>query len=499
MSSMKRIQATSVFLVVLTLLGTLVACQEADLPLPSITTISPDTGPVGTEITVIGSNLGESIEQVKILFGATPGITVAVNATRVLVKVPTLNPGTYSLGAELGGRQSKASFKFTVLEKSAVAPTDPFELLAPGTLDPTFENAGVIVSEVFQVGTFSGTNYPPDWLSQPDGKFVVVAVASGGFEISRFNTDGRRDIAFGLNGISKLQDRIGIFGNDQGYPTLRRSSTGKYIVTVQALATSYPYIQTWMINADGSLDQNFGLNGTISVSDGGNKKSFFDAAPLPDGRVIVIGQSETQTFIRRYLASGLIDNSFGVNGEKGISPKKSIEFIQNLSDGNLIVYGREYPKVSDIIKFNPDGVLDNSFRFDGYRLFGPINVSGRSAHYVIERSGNIYVVGDGGTIDRVLPNGSWDSDFQIKTKMKVEDCIFGPDGSVILFGSGPSIERYDSRGIPDTKFGSTGSVNIPVGEKVLTGTVSGNKLTIYGSLSSGPNGNTKLFAARIKY
>jgi hypothetical protein len=115
-TAVNRLHIPSVLLAVLLFLGVMVACQEPELPPPVISTISPDTGPVGTEITVIGSNLGETIEQVQILFGATLGETISVNATRVLIKVPTLAAGVYSLGAKLGDRTSKSSIKFTVLE-----------------------------------------------------------------------------------------------------------------------------------------------------------------------------------------------------------------------------------------------------------------------------------------------------------------------------------------------------------------------------------------------
>jgi uncharacterized delta-60 repeat protein len=513
MAIMKRLHAPSVLLAVLLLLGVMVACQEPELPSPVITTISPDIGPVGTEITVIGSNLGESIEQVKILFGGTPGITVAVNATRVLVKVPTLVPGTYSLGAELGGRQSKASLKFTVLDNKPSA----FDLLSPGSLDPSFGDKGVARAQ--EALFIESPETKPDWLIQPDGKFVLVASGSAAFDVSRWNSDISRDKTFGADGTATLPVTIPVF-QGASFPKIQRIPSGEFLVSVGATSTANPRIQIWTMDADGKLNQKFGRNGTIVVSGDTNDEGFFDSTLLPNGKVIAIGHNLSQVILKKYLSTGLIDNSFGTSGKLIFSSDLGyFDRITTVSEGKILIFGTKASdpfsgNLAGIVKIDSNGIVDRTFNFITRRSSGPVFVSSNRHKYIVERNEKIFVTskiqeyGEDTIISGLLSNGSWDPFFQIITKEGVSDFIFGPDGSLLLFGNSVSLEKYDSNGVIDNKFGDSGRRYIPKNAAETVGTtfsgfISGNQLAVYGSLGSfvasdyAPS--SRLFAARIRY
>jgi uncharacterized protein (TIGR03437 family) len=65
--------------------------------IPSITSISPTSGPVGTLVTITGSNLGSTQGSSTVTFGTTAATVSSWSDTQIQATVPSLSAGTYDV------------------------------------------------------------------------------------------------------------------------------------------------------------------------------------------------------------------------------------------------------------------------------------------------------------------------------------------------------------------------------------------------------------------
>jgi uncharacterized delta-60 repeat protein len=131
--------------------------------------------------------------------------------------------------------------------------------------------------------------------------------------------------------------------------------------------------QTIMANS-GDLDQTFG-NGGLIITPGKSNRA---VAKQPDGKFLVGGtftnsMGNIEFSIIRYNPDGSIDNSFG-NGEVHTDFNSGVNYITSIavaSNGKIVVAGYHaaqpltYSGVLIIARYNPDGSLDNSFNGNG--------------------------------------------------------------------------------------------------------------------------------------
>jgi hypothetical protein len=468
-------------------LSFLVACESGEVvPSPSISGIKPDTGPVGTEVTITGTNLGTDGVYATISFGSQPAtaISSAASSGKITVQVPSLNPGVYQVSAKLGERSPSGPVKFTV------TPTipDQFDALAPGTLDPNF-----------------GVN----------------GVASNDLNLYRWNADSTLDKSFGVNGVVKLPDYVYMSSVILQHPKLYLMSTGEYFIslTLGGYSSTDGALQIWKIDSDGKINHNFGRNGKITVSDPDKLSGFFDAVPLNDGKILVIGNNSAKTFLRRYLSNGQVDTNFGISGnldlDLNVGKHKN---LTPLTDGTVLIYSTNLNEIPQIVKVNSNGEIDKIFIPQQYSSANPM-INNNFKHSLVEYNGEIYLISDvensinKSAIYKILLNGSLDPSFKISTDLYVNNLIADVDGSVVLFGSVnfnklAAIERYDLNGIIDVKFGNSGRLTIPSGSaeeigRVFSGSTKGNTLIVHGVLGSHIQDQFtpryRIFSAHIKY
>ncbi len=67
-------------------------------------------------------------------------------------------------------------------------------------------------------------------------------------------------------------------------------------------------------NLDGSLDRTFGIDGRVVEVCGPNPVRVTDVASGPGGRLVVLLEVNGRYLVYRYLISGQINSTFGVNG-----------------------------------------------------------------------------------------------------------------------------------------------------------------------------------------
>src|SRR4029450_8077165 len=127
---------------------------------------------------------------------------------------------------------------------------------------------------------------------QSDGKIVAVGSTSGAaFLLARFNADGSLDQAFGTNGSVETT-----FGDQTAAGrAIVVQADGKIIVGGGSGAVSYSELNDFALaryNSDGSLDQSFGSSGKVTThfpGVGNTGSSATSVALQTDGKLAVGG------------------------------------------------------------------------------------------------------------------------------------------------------------------------------------------------------------------
>lgn len=271
-----------------------------------------------------------------------------------------------------------------------------------GTLDTSFASSGALVSAPF-------TDMYANLVSiQTDGKILIGGLACYADYnyftfVSRLNIDGSIDTSFGSAGKAYVPSC--------GYTSgMTLQSDGKILVT----GAYGPYGGDQAIarlNANGSLDASFGSGGIVHTSFSGRDGLACQAKVLSDGKIVTLGllnsldYSDTDITLVRYNANGSIDTTFGTNGKVinnlGITSEDPVDLVIQ-ADGKIIVAANTGSigtfNVSDIalIRYNPNGSLDNTFGINGV----VISNLGSNHDYIsdisLQSDGKILVAGGSG-------------------------------------------------------------------------------------------------------
>ena len=156
---------------------------------------------------------------------------------------------------------------------------------ASGVPDPTFGTNGLTRTDIGNLDNWSGS-----MILQPDGKIVINGYNQSGVflqssSILRFNTNGTLDSAFGTNGIVMIGEP-----NPDGNAfslTLALQANGKIINGGSRNGT----FGISRYNSNGTLDAAFGNNGVATTILGTNLgfDAIFESILQPDGKLVVAG------------------------------------------------------------------------------------------------------------------------------------------------------------------------------------------------------------------
>src|SRR5688572_5666030 len=240
----------------------------------------------------------------------------------------------------------------------------------PGTLDNSFGVGGVVTTD-FGSGL---DDLAMSVIMQPDGK-ILVGGRSGNLEfaVARYNTNGSLDPSFDNDGKATVA-----FGTYDISNQIILQPDGKIIAVggkeVGGFDADFALAR---FNANGTLDNSFGVGGKISMDFGNeNKSDMINAVDLQaDGKIVVTGfartGSQSNIALARFNTDGSLDNTFDSDG-KLVTVLGSYESrgysIKIQLDGKIVVAGWvKNPTYNDIlvIRYNANGSLDNSFDSDG--------------------------------------------------------------------------------------------------------------------------------------
>lgn len=358
---------------------------------------------------------------------------------------------------------------------------------APGDVDPTFGNQGVVFESF---STFATDSYFEihDSAVQSDGKTVVLGYGATEFGVhpdfflARFDANGALDTTFGpTNGGYVFID----FGNnalDEGFGVaIANDGT---IVAVGATYASGRKLAVARVAADGDSFTNITLDATSTSAD----QRFFGVAPAPDGGFAAVGSVDVpfgqHLVIARFEQSG--DLSW-IDTRAVTNEYAALHAVTFDLDGNIVAVGLTdaLPAIGTsfdwlVTRYTALGTPDSTFGVDGF-VTHDFNDSNDQLYAVgLQADGKIVVSGSGSitdmtgtnahmTVGRYLADGTIDSTFgggdgvyNRKGAPGTEGFAVLATGEIVVGGSGGGsggdfgVLRLHADGTLDTGFGQSG-------------------------------------------
>lgn len=228
----------------------------------------------------------------------------------------------------------------------------------------------------------------------------------------------------------------------------------------------------------GTFNTTFGTNGLVTTDIGYASNYAYKELIQPDGKIVLIGNNDTEGIILRYNTNGTLDTTFNGTG-KLFSNYNYFESGALQSDGKIIVCTQQ-----DVMRYNSDGTLDTTFGNNGvYRYIGPSGIYFGIRNIAVQIDGKIVIAGneyDNLNINfaalRLNSNGTIDTSFNGTGKVTkdinqyddIRNVIIQTDGKIILAGDtqlNPNVMsyvaiRYNANGSIDSIYGVAGVANI---------------------------------------
>jgi uncharacterized delta-60 repeat protein len=362
---------------------------------------------------------------------------------------------------------------------------------AAGDLDSRFGNGGVVATDFSQTD-----DYAFGIAVRPDEK-IVVSGQSGIYPdlhsaLARYNKNGHLDSSFGTGGKVVVT-----FDSSSDYlyaPVIQ--SDGKIVAAGSTRGTAFLLAR---FNADGSLDQTFGNNGSVETTFGDPTAAARAVVLQADGKIIVVGVSGAGSYselndfaLARYNPDGSLDPSFGTGGKvkthfPGVFNTGSSATSAALQfDGKLVVGGHykneRTPHQFALARYNSNGTLDSTFGRAGKVMTRMGLGDAFSFGIALQSNGSIILAGysdttqdhdfslasysSNGTLDPSFGNGGLvTTDFGGATDDIAYAMTMQSDGKLIVAGRTgeyPQFDfgliRYSSNGQLDQSFGTGGKV-----------------------------------------
>lgn len=317
----------------------------------------------------------------------------------------------------------------------------------PGMLDNSFGLDGKQTS-----GFSSGYDAANAVVVQLDGKVIVAGYLFSGinddFALARFNTDGTPDISFDSDGKQTVA-----FGSDDDIAfSAALQSDGKIIIAGYSFNGTNLDFALARFNSNGSIDNTFGIGGKVTTDFSTSADRIYSIAIQADGKIVATGLSGNDFALIRYNPNGAIDNGFGLSGKITTDFGSNYDVSRAVAiqpDGKIVVAGRTFNGSNydfALARYSTDGILDNTFDMDG-KLVTSVGMSSDNANSItIQTDGKIIAAGysnDGVTGDFALVRYNMDGTL---------DSSFSGDGkqTTPFFGTGDD-EAYSLTLQPDGK------------------------------------------------
>jgi uncharacterized delta-60 repeat protein len=363
---------------------------------------------------------------------------------------------------------------------------------AAGDIDTSFGTGGRVISDVSM--NFDEAHAVA---VQSDGKIVVAGFAqpseddSRDFAVLRYGSTGAPDSSFGSEG-RVLTD---FFGGLDEADAVAIQPDGKIVVAGEAQVFNGNAFEFALAryNPNGSLDKTFGDGGKTTTNIIFASRALAIALQ-PDGKIIAAGFTTNLTqgpdmAIARYKTNGSLDQDFGTNGTVTTDFTGGTDIINALtlqSDGKIVAAGLAQATPTPfsfdfaVVRYDTGGHLDDDFGMGGKVMTDFASDSKDQGRGVVVQSNGRIVVAGQTEIDSVSsvalagykPDGSIDDTFGFGGKVitttlgiSAANCLLlQPDDKLVTAGFtvGATLDfavlRYFSSGMLDPSFGSGGAV-----------------------------------------
>lgn len=197
--------------------------------------------------------------------------------------------------------------------------------------------------------------------------------------VVKLTGSGALDNGFGTNGCLK----VGGSGNE-AFRSVRETADGGFIVAGYTSTFDVGGNDLYVVKLTGSgtLDNAFGVNGTFVVGGSGDDYAF-DVMQAADDSYLVFGQTTSfgaggsDYYLVKLTVSGSLDNSFGINGTLtlGGSGNEVSRVLLLTTEGDYLLggYTNSFGAGGNdmyIVKVSSTGVLDDTFGTNGTLTIG---------------------------------------------------------------------------------------------------------------------------------
>ena len=354
-----------------------------------------------------------------------------------------------------------------------------------GTLDSSFGSGGIVRMDISSYFNEVAKSV----ITQPDGKIIVAGYHADhikdNFCLVRFNHNGSVDSSFGPDGVV-----ITNFTNTSIASDIALQTDGRIIVAGHSWGTTDNEFALARYNPDGSPDSTFGTLGLVMTPFSGKSAAARTLKIQNDGKIIVGGHVYTvgidwdEFALARYNPDGSLDNTFGTSGQLttsfGAGTRNWINSIQLQPDGKIVAGGFSNNQFA-IARYHSNGTLDNTFGTSGLvTTLIPGTTQGVINAVALSPSGSIFA--GGFSVDTMsnftivkynssgIPDNTFGSSGILVSKISPEqdaiaDILIQADNKLLVGGSTNEssifqfvLARFDSLGNPDPTFGTAGIV-----------------------------------------
>ncbi|HEX8342470.1 MAG TPA: hypothetical protein VF624_16325 [Tepidisphaeraceae bacterium] len=220
------------------------------------------------------------------------------------------------------------------------------QLMASGTLDPSFGSTGTLTSRIaVNAGTGEGAVGASQVLVDSGGRVLTLARTSQAITLYRLTEVGKPDPSFAAATGGRLRIEL---------PKALQRGGGLNDVRIQQDDANRTYIligpQVIRLTSSGKVDRSYGRRGNAMLS---NLAGANDFVVQGDGRAYVVGTlnvagtQATRMSVMRLTATGAVDPSFFEKGTATATittpsnrmPSTRGKFIRMLADGGILALG----------------------------------------------------------------------------------------------------------------------------------------------------------------
>jgi uncharacterized delta-60 repeat protein len=191
------------------------------------------------------------------------------------------------------------------------------------------------------------------------------------FALARYAPNGALDPSFGTDGLVTT-DFYGFTDHAQGGLVVQPD--GKLVAAGAAFTLftgGYYDFALARYLPDGTLDASFGSGGKVTTDLLGFDDQAFALALQADGKLVAAGEAGADFALVRYNPDGTLDQGFGSGGIVTTDFARNVDRVEALvvqADGKLVAAGQAFSGTSldfALARYHPDGTLDTSFGSGG--------------------------------------------------------------------------------------------------------------------------------------